>query len=88
MVQWQIQESYEAWMKSKASLSGVSLEFYRYFNFADVAEYLWEKRMESFIGCERSFIPIKLILLGYLVFALGNYAMKPYIEIGLIQLSS
>jgi len=62
-------------MKSKASLSGVSLEFYRYFNFADVAEYLWEKRKESFIGCERSFIPIKLILLGYLVFVryLGNF---------------
>jgi len=41
---------------------------------------IYEERQESFMGCERSFIPMKLIWLGYLVFALGNCVMKLCIE--------
>ena len=40
--------------------------------------------MEEFYGCEKSFIPMKLIRLNCLVFTLGNRAMKPCIETGLI----
>ena len=35
------------------------------------------------MGCEGSFIPIKLIRLAYLVFGLGNRVMKLCIETGL-----
>ena len=54
------------------------------FNFADVAGYLWEKRRESFMGCERSFIPVKFIRLRYLVLVLSNPTIKLCIKTGLI----
>ena len=38
------------------------------------------------MGCESSFIPMKLIRLAYLVFGLGNRVMKLYIETGLAKL--
>ena len=66
--------------ETKATLSFMS---FRAFNFADVTGYLRGKRKESFIRCERSFIPMKLIQLAYLVIDLGNRVMKLYIETGL-----
>ena len=69
-------------------LRPLSVEFHESFmafNFADVTGYLWGKRKKSFMGCERSFIPMKLIWLGYLVFALGNCVMK--LCINLFQVS-
>ena len=43
-------------------------------------QYIYEKREESFMECERSFFPIKLIQLAYLVFDLSNRVMKLCIE--------
>ena len=79
--QWHLQQSI-----SRSILPQLH-ESFMAFNFADVTGYLRGKRKESFIRCERSFIPMKLIQLAYLVIDLGNRVMKLCIETGLRTVS-
>jgi hypothetical protein len=68
-------------------LMPVSVEFYGEFydiKYADVTK----RECESFMRCEKSFIPMKLHWHSYLVLSLGNCVHKTCTETGLRQMIS